>query len=61
MGKYFVMDQADYFGTDLAEGDEHDAVIGSSHHLDCPRGDDEHLHSNISFLLGLALTLSCCF
>ena len=50
MGKYFVMDQADYFGTDLAEGDEHDGVAGAAHHLHRPARDDEHLHPNVAFL-----------
>ena len=34
----------------LAEGDEHNAVPGPSYHLDCSRGDDEHLHPHIAFL-----------
>ena len=45
----------------LTQSDEDNAVVGSSHHLDCSWGHDEHLHSNISFLRGLGLTLNCCF
>ena len=34
----------------LAQGDEDDAVPRAAHHLDGTRGDDEHLHPDVSLL-----------